>query len=172
MQFDAISDSRLQVRVCRAGHRAKEGPVAGALALLRTITSVLRAYIRPQSILPPLPPASVPGSTLRGWLRCVLTRACYPMCDNRRISSQAPEYRVAPPSIAVVTEFQTREQKLAAHRATQGSLPVVDSDAAFPTLGGPPGGGGGTATSTSFWAIFLTHFSALHRPTRAGDVLY
>ena len=86
-------------------------------------------------------------------------------------------YRVAPPSIAVVTEFQTREQKLAAHRATQGSLPVVDSDAAFPTLGGPPGGGGGgggggTATSTSFWAIFLTHFSALHRPTRAGDVLY
>ena len=66
-----------------------------------------------------------------------------PVIAPKKGPSQAPEYRVAQPSIAVVTEFQSREQKLAAHRATQGALPVVDSAAAFPTLGGRPGGGGG-----------------------------
>ena len=58
------------------------------------------------------------------------------------ISAQAPEYRIAEPSIAVVTQFESREQKLAAHRS-KGPAPAASSAAAFPTLGGGGGVGGG-----------------------------
>jgi len=61
-------------------------------------------------------------------------------------SSQAPEYRIAEPSIAMVTQFESREQKLATHRS-KGPAPSASSAAAFPTLGGGGGGGGGCGIS-------------------------